>query len=80
MAISVPAHTVEGQRELGWIWATDKENARRAALEEPLPPLTPKNYLAEMEKETGKSYFRQKIQEEADAAAAAVKAANPEEV
>lgn len=79
MAISVPAHTVTGKKEEGWIWATDKENARRAALEVPLPPLTPKNYLAEMEDSTGKSYYRQKVQEMADAAAQAIKAANPED-
>lgn len=79
MAINVPAHDVVGKKELGWIWATDKENARRAALEVPLPPLTPKQYLAQMEESTGKSYYRQKITEQAEAAKQGIINSNPDE-
>ena len=77
MAINVPAHDVTGKKEEGWVWATNKENARRAALDPPLAPLTPKNYLAEIEASSGKNYYQQKINEMAAAAAQAVFDANP---
>lgn len=77
MAINVPAHDITQKREEGWIWATDKENTRRVSLVPPLPPLTPKNYLAEIEKQTGDSYYRQKIQEAANVAAQQIITDNP---
>lgn len=67
MAVNIPAHDIVGKKEEGLIWATNKENEERAAKDPPLPPLTPKQYWAQTEDNA------------ADAAAAQVKVANPED-
>lgn len=79
MAVNIPTHDIVGKKEEGLIWAAGKENAERAAKDPPLGPLTPKQYWAQTDDNALKSYYRAKIQEQADAAAAAVKLANPEE-
>lgn len=79
MATTIPAHDITGKREEGLIWATDKENLLRAVRNPPLGTLTPKQYWAQTEDNALKSFYRGKVQEMAEAAALAVKVANPEE-
>lgn len=79
MPTSIPLHSIDGKKEEGLIWATDKENLVRAAKDPPLAALTPKQYWAQTEDNALKSYYRAKVQELADDAATAVKAANPED-